>query len=293
MSWKKCLLGIGLTLLCLLVPQITVLAASNANVEQLTQQRLADAQKINEACLQCHGQKSTNGQAPYVDAAKYKESTHGVLACTGCHTNLTVDGKNCKATDSRALAKEVDNSCQSCHEAVAKEYAQSIHGKLALQGKDTALCSDCHGSHNIRKASDPESTVYGANSIETCSKCHDHKYQETYEESFHGRAVSLGSTTAATCISCHGSHNILPASDPASTVNKNNVAQTCAKCHLKARPNFANGTEHAELKAQGPGATTYWTLKFFTWLTIIVVALLLIHIEMELWRRFHDVGQKH
>jgi hypothetical protein len=35
----------------------------------------------------------------------------------------------------------------------------------------------------------------------------------------------------ATCTSCHTAHRELPASDPESTVNRNNVPQTCGVCH--------------------------------------------------------------
>ncbi|MDA8442686.1 MAG: hypothetical protein M0Z55_09980, partial [Peptococcaceae bacterium] len=218
MVWKKWLAGTALILLCMLVPKVTVLADSNVNLDELTRQRLVAAQTINQACLKCHGQKQAitgdlPGQAGYVDSAKYKASMHGNIACTSCHPNIKANVKHSAPSD-RELAKQVDKSCQQCHSDIAKVYANSSHGKLFLEGKETALCSDCHGSHNILKQSDPESSVYPLNSVQTCTKCHDHKFQETYAESFHGRAVSLGSLTAATCVSCHGSHAILGADDP-------------------------------------------------------------------------------
>lgn len=291
MSWKKWLGGIGLTMLLVLLPAITALAGASANQDSQIRQRLADAQKLNQECLKCHDQHaSANGSGAYVDAAEFIKSVHATLACTACHEDIRANVKHGKS-GARELAKKVDLSCRKCHMDVAGVYDQSSHGKLFLAGKETALCSDCHGNHNIRKANDPKSWVYPLNSPKTCGKCHDPMYEKTYAESFHGRAVSLGSLTAATCVSCHGSHNILGPSDPKSTVNKANIPQTCAKCHLQARGNFAKGTEHAELKSQGPGASTYWTLKFFTWLTISVVTLLLIHMEMELWRRYHDIGK--
>ncbi len=36
----------------------------------------------------------------------------------------------------------------------------------------------------------------------------------------------------ATCIDCHTSHRELPVSDPRSSVNPDNIAMTCARCHL-------------------------------------------------------------
>jgi hypothetical protein len=49
----------------------------------------------------------------------------------------------------------------------------------------------------------------------------------------------------ATCASCHGSHEILPPSETASTVSPQNRLKTCQKCHAGASPNFANYDPHA------------------------------------------------
>ena len=45
----------------------------------------------------------------------------------------------------------------------------------------------------------------------------------TYMQSFHGLALQGGNLTAANCASCHGVHDILPASDPLSTINPKNL----------------------------------------------------------------------
>ncbi len=296
MAWKKIVLGICFLVITLVVPGTTVRADIKVNLDELTKKRLAETQKINDGCSKCHSQLSETsgrvpGQAPYIDPVSYGKSIHATIACTKCHDDVKEGTKPKIVAGERELAKKVDRNCQKCHSDIAKVYEKSSHGKLFQEGKETALCTDCHGSHNIRKTSDKQSLVYPTNSVQTCIKCHEQKYKETYEESFHGRAVHLGSQKAATCVSCHGSHAILGPTDPESSVSKANIPKTCAQCHLKARPNFANGTEHAELKPTGPGATTYWTLKFFTWLTIIVVTLLLIHIEMELWRRYQDISK--
>jgi hypothetical protein len=39
------------------------------------------------------------------------------------------------------------------------------------------------------------------------------------------------SKISETCASCHGVHDILPSSDPRSTINLTNLPQTCGKCH--------------------------------------------------------------
>jgi len=45
----------------------------------------------------------------------------------------------------------------------------------------------------------------------------------SYFDSYHGLAAEGGSLVAANCSSCHGVHNILPSSDPHSTINRANL----------------------------------------------------------------------
>lgn len=55
-----------------------------------------------------------------------------------------------------------------------------------------------------------------------------------YDRSFHAKAVQNG-VKAATCLDCHTRNGdrttILPASDPKSTINRTNIAETCGRCH--------------------------------------------------------------
>ena len=55
-----------------------------------------------------------------------------------------------------------------------------------------------------------------------------------YSHSFHAQALQNGAK-AASCLDCHTRNHdmttMLPASDPASTVNRANIAATCGRCH--------------------------------------------------------------
>jgi hypothetical protein len=62
---------------------------------------------------------------------------------------------------------------------VLSSYLQDFHGatielqKGAGGGKPlTALCTDCHGIHDISKVDAPNSKVMQANLVETCRACH-------------------------------------------------------------------------------------------------------------------------
>lgn len=245
-------------------------------------------------CFKCHGNKNfTVDRAGekvslYVDQEAYQKSIHGTNSCLTCHPNTpSIPHKN--ALHGLAEKNAVNKRCQECHQDIAKEYVKSSHGIGEGYNKPNAYCFDCHGVHNIMKKQESKSLVFKSNLTQTCTKCHEGEIEEAYMESFHGKAVSLGSKTAATCADCHGSHNILGPQEPESQVSKANTPETCAKCHLTPRPNFAEGIEHYSLTKTTPGSLPmYITLKFFTWLTIICISALFVHMEMELYRKLKE-----
>lgn len=176
-------------------------------------------------------------------------------------------------------ALEQDN-CSPCHGKETADLAQSVHASLS--------CTSCHSdikSYPHASGSHPDKKK----EVATCSQCHTGPVTLSYAESFHGKAVNLGSQKAAGCVDCHGHHDILSPDNPSSRVAKNNVPTTCAVCHHNASPGFSQGTEHFELKAAGPGAPMYHTSQFFVWLTIITVTLLIIHIEMQLYHNLRRI----
>lgn len=210
---------------------------------------LAKNAQANAQCLSCHSKPgfsiTKNGQKIdlFVDSAKYQQSIHATRACISCHGNLGgIPHKN--VVYGKELASQVNKNCMACHDDVAKAYKNSIHGQLVLAGKDGATCADCHGVHDIKKTTNPAAMSYRLNVSNTCMNCHKGNVQTSYKYSFHGTSVSLGYQKGATCADCHGTHQILGPKDPKSTVSKQNVPQTCAKCHLQAKANFAIGNEH-------------------------------------------------
>lgn len=55
-----------------------------------------------------------------------------------------------------------------------------------------------------------------------------------YDRGFHAKSLQTG-TRAASCLDCHARNRdlstMLPASDPRSTINRANIAETCGRCH--------------------------------------------------------------
>jgi hypothetical protein len=196
-----------------------------------------------------------------VDPKKFGGSIHGqlTLACVDCHTDLK------KAKDFPHAEKLARVNCGTCHEAAVAAYNTSIHAAARRQiaGSVAATCVDCHTTHDIRPAKDPASSIYALTLPATCSRCHgDPKIIQQghiaignvaalYQDSIHGRAVSKsGLLVAATCVSCHGGHDIRQKIDPASKVNRANIPATCGACHEGILTQYASGV-HGIAAAQG------------------------------------------
>jgi cytochrome b subunit of formate dehydrogenase len=98
----------------------------------------------------------------------------------------------------------------------------------------------------------------------------------SFDASFHGLAAKSGSLTVANCASCHGVHNILPSSDPRSTVNAKNLAATCGRCHPGAGKRFAIGHMHL-VEARTETAAVSWVRQTYLWLIPFTIGLMLLH----------------
>ena len=118
-----------------------------------------------------------------------------------------------------------------------------------------AVCSDCHGHHNVLPISDTQSPVYPLNLPKTCNQCHgDEKLMsqyhlpadifKTYESSVHGKALfEKKDLSVAQCVSCHGSHGAIPP-------GVKEIGAACGKCHVNEKKYFLESV-HAQVAQQG------------------------------------------
>lgn len=194
----------------------------------------------NAGCLiKCHGdpdfkEKVAPGQyhSLYIDYEAFQDSTHSAMLCVDCHTDVNVIPHPVRPQEIHCLQCHYQGNVVGAPvEQHPERYKASVHGKAREEGNpDAPDCGDCHGVHDVRPPEDPNSPVYGGNVPRTCGQCHIEAYTE-YIESVHGTAVREGDLSAAVCTDCHQEHAIYPPSDPRSSINPKNVAQTCAHCH--------------------------------------------------------------
>jgi hypothetical protein len=143
----------------------------------------------------------------------------------------TTGGSAPVAQAAPAQAAPTNADCLMCHEddAAARAdgrpvvvkpavFTASIHGPLS--------CVDCHQDLAASAEFPHAETLAKVD----CGVCHSDT-AEKYNRTIHATARQHGSSLAASCADCHGTHDIRPKADPQSKTYHLNVAATCARCH--------------------------------------------------------------
>lgn len=262
----------------------------------------------NTTCLACHGMANLVDRDSLgklrrfaVDARAFRRSVHGHLTCLQCHagttayphdsagaTARTTCGGDCHATDASGRPYT--------HRREAEELRGSVHGPAA--GRDGATCLTCHGGgdpHAVARTRDAAPAVRMA----ACVRCHADSAMaarhhlpvdvvDSYERSFHYKAIRFGDASTAACSDCHTAHHVLARTDPRSTIATANLTRTCGRsgCHEGARLNFASsGANHLDLRVSRE--PVLWVEQwFFRVLTTGTLAMLLVGIALDVQKKF-------
>jgi hypothetical protein len=199
------------------------------------------------SCYHCHTKVVT----------EFRNNVHydKGFSCADCHggkeqSNASLISNSVMSGDfvGRPTRDHITDICSKCHDQETKDYKTSIHWEQLQKGISVAAtCTDCHGIHEIRAISDPNSSSNHHNSPATCANCHSNKEMmsawyygvktdrfDTYKESFHWRALDKGYTLVATCADCHENHKTKSHKDPDSSTFPDNLPKTCGKdnCHV-------------------------------------------------------------
>lgn len=185
----------------------------------------------NQICKECH------------EEHYYSElhgSVHKNLYCSNCHSHIASNVE----THIEEPEKNISADCYLCHNQIASEHKESIHGISIASGiGEAANCWSCHGSHGIIPVNNDSSVVRATNIKNVCASCHEdslfsQKFSSTvkepckmYSTSVHGILVEVGDTNSATCVSCHGIHNIKNRVQEGSKISSVNIPETCGECH--------------------------------------------------------------
>jgi hypothetical protein len=240
----------------------------------------ARAQTPN-SCVDCHSALDP----PYkVTQEQFVQDIHAQkgLTCASCHGgDPSKDDQDAmsKAAGFRGKIerKDVPALCGRCHSDGAymrqynpslrtdqlSQYLTSVHGKLRAKGDEkVAVCTDCHGVHDLRPASDTRSKVHPTNVAQTCARCHANAdYMKGYSiptdqfagynASVHHEALNVrGDLSAPTCTTCHGNHGAAPP-------GVSTVQNVCSTCHVFQAQLFESSPHQPAFEAASlPGCVT-------------------------------------
>ena len=221
-------------------------------------------------CGECHAESLSTYEASPHGRGLQRSGLVVSAVCADCHGAHGVE----PAANSRSPlhGDRVAATCGKCHGLIGPRLAKSVHaretsvGKKPPAGAKTAgttattsatattaapattvqrikpQCIDCHRGHD---PSPKDSALSRLASPDNCGGCHA-ELSSGYAISMHGALTELGYGPAARCSDCHGSHDILPATNPDSTLSSAHRGATCGKCHANAPPNFLDFDPHAD-----------------------------------------------
>jgi Cytochrome c7 and related cytochrome c len=238
------------------------------------------------ACVDCHADLAKITEFPYAEklgrvncgschddiAGKYHDSIHswakdkaglvGAPACADCHGKHDIKPHTDKS--SRVYRESIPATCGTCHAGVLERYAAGVHS-AALKRNDSRapVCIDCHTTHAIQRT---DSDGWRLGVTAECGTCHANVV-DSFRRTFHGKVTELGFTRVAACADCHGAHDILPAANPASTVSKAHLVETCGKCHPGANERFIKYDPHPNPGDYKRSAVLWWANRFY-WVLI-------------------------
>ncbi|NOY82012.1 MAG: hypothetical protein GXP31_13530 [Kiritimatiellaeota bacterium] len=192
---------------------------------------------VGKLCGRCHSkEKKVYGHSIHSASTGAKPNA----ACTDCHRGHGMVQPK--------IEKIELQTCGECHPEEAKRQARSVHARAALKGDPLApSCITCHNHHDILPSSDPKSATAKLNTPVLCGRCHHEGSRvslernipqknilQNYSLSIHGQGLlKMGLRVTAVCTSCHNSHLILEPDNPDASINPENVAKTCMKCHSR------------------------------------------------------------
>ena len=250
-----------------------------------------------ESCRRCHFDKYTKT----LESIHYTMLSQGNLkapVCTDCHGAHSV-------AQARVDRVKSARRCERCHADIYNTYVASIHGNALVNERnaDVPICVDCHTAHTIL---DARTQDYREKVPEICGRCHGStelmkKYGlntgvvNSYLQDFHGVTLKLykrqktASTgvsrkSIATCVDCHGVHDITMTSGPGTNLVKARLVKRCQKCHPGAGEDFPDAwLSHYEPSLSNAPLVFVINLMYAIFIPFMLIGLIL-QILLHIWR---------
>ena len=164
--------------------------------------------------------------------------------------------QTCQTCHTDTWAHNPAQDCETCHRFLDTDLTldsgetiplkvdtetilNSMHGSNLTDsyGYTPFQCTDCHSNketytfpHQNILPDDKRSFVTRRSAI--CEDCHA-AVSEKHGDSTHAAARAEGNLDAATCIDCHGAHDVHKAGEP-----REAISQTCGNCHTEINEEY-------------------------------------------------------
>ena len=254
---------------------------------------------LPRTCGACHGDAKFAAKHHLTEVySQYMDSIHGfaltkdgllvAASCASCHGSHKILSHN--DPRSRTNRANIPSTCGTCHGGPQRDYLDGIHGQKMQAGNLKApVCTNCHTAHQI---ADPRSAEWQMKTTATCGGCHQDKYR-TYRDTFHAQVSALGYVETAHCWDCHSFHDILPASNPRSTVARANLITTCGKCHSGVTASLVSYDPHADKHKRQDFPALWATGIFMNLLLAGVLGFFALHTLLWLYRSLRERASGH
>lgn len=158
------------------------------------------------------------------------------------------------AAQTTGAAQAPEIACRVCHQnrAFLAGKTPTAAGDSALFVSDSLVAGSVHGALPCAACHPGQAEGYphGARGALSCAACHPSQ-NEAWEGSSHAANVATRGD-AASCVDCHGSHQVYRADDRRASIHPLNVAVLCGSCH--ADPAIIGAYFMAPEKAQAAQA---------------------------------------
>ena len=213
---------------------------------------LSDADQI---CLGCHGQGLTmkfgSGEeiSLAVKTGDIEASVHRIIGCTACHGFSAENHPHRSYKSKQEYSSLTARLCTKCH--TMKD--NKIHARLTSQEAMKAACTECHGSHAVRRVRDlPRGNQY-------CLSCHSREISITFDSGekraivVHEQHLNSSVHKNLSCIDCHfgfssSTHPVRAFKNPRDYSLAH--SESCRRCHFDKYTKTLEGI-HYKVLLQG------------------------------------------
>ena len=199
--------------------------------------------KIN--CGECHDDIYAGFIKMDIHGQGYSEGNPRAPYCHNCHGGHNI--LPLSRPESAVSKLNQADTCGKCHsqeklnleENITKRnlitrYKESVHYEAVKEGKNGAVCTDCHSHHNILSSAAVGSTVGRTVIMNVCQKCHPSQVK-TFEDGPHGRSLQHGNNDVPNCTTCHGDHDMASLRSRVGDAKQWAATQVCIWCHNNER----------------------------------------------------------